>query len=278
MAEETPPEHVPPGVDASRSSPARLYDYYLGGRHNLAVDRELGDRLRAAVPDLEDGVWANRAFHQRAARWLAEQQGVRQFIDIGSGLPTQDNTHDVVHKIAPGAHVVYVDHDPMVAAYASELLAGDGTTAVITADVREPDAILNDLAVRELIDFTEPVGLLMTAVLHFVADGSDPWRLVARYLAAVPPGSYLALSHFTADKMPTRAIQDGQDTYAQATESIYPRTLAEVERFFAGLELVPPQEGTDPAVSYVGVWGAEDPVAADSDGSRGLYCGVARRP
>ncbi|MGH3397287.1 MAG: SAM-dependent methyltransferase, partial [Streptosporangiaceae bacterium] len=123
MAEESPSEHVPPGVDASRPSPARLYDYYLGGSHNLAVDRELGDRFRAAVPDLEDGVWANRAFHQRAAAWLADQAGVRQFIDIGSGLPTRDNTHDVVHKVAPRAHVVYVDHDPMVAAYASELLA-----------------------------------------------------------------------------------------------------------------------------------------------------------
>jgi hypothetical protein len=132
MADETPSEPVPAGVDASRPSPARLYDYYLGGSHNLAVDRELGDRLRAAVPDLEDGVWANRAFHQRAAAWLAEQAGVRQFIDIGSGLPTRDNTHDVVHKVAPQAHVVYVDHDPMVAAYASELLVGDGTTAVIT--------------------------------------------------------------------------------------------------------------------------------------------------
>jgi hypothetical protein len=157
MAEETPSEHVPAGVDASRPSPARLYDYYLGGSHNFAVDRELGDRFRAAVPDLEDGVWANRAFHQRAATWLAEQAGVRQFIDIGSGLPTRDNTHDVVHKVAPGAHVVYVDHDPMVRAYASEL------------------------------------------------------------------------------------------------------------------------PGADPAVSYVGVRGAEDPVAADTDGSRGLYCGVARR-
>jgi hypothetical protein len=278
MSEEPPAEHVPPGVDASRPSPARLYDYYLGGNHNFAVDRALGEQLRAGVPDLADGVWANRSFHQRAATWLASEQGIRQFLDIGSGLPTQNNTHDVVHKVVPGAHVVYVDHDPMVAAYASELLAGDGTTAVITADVREPDAILTNPVVRELIDFDQPVGLLMTAVLHFVADGSDPWGLVARYLAAVPPGSYLTLSHFTADKMPPRAIQAGQDTYARATESIYPRTLAEVERFFAGLDLVPPQPGTDPAISYVGVWGAEDAVAADSDGSRGLYCGVARRP
>lgn len=278
MAEETPSEDVPPGVDASRPSPARLYDYYLGGTHNFAMDRALGDQLRAAVPDLEDGVWANRAFHQRAATYLADQQGVRQFIDIGSGLPTRDNTHDVVHKVAPGAHVVYVDHDPMVAAYARELLAADGSTAVITADVREPEATLSHPIVRELIDFTEPVGLLMTAVLHFVADGSDPWGLVATYVAAVPAGSYLALSHFTADKIPPQAVRAGQDIYARATESIYPRSLAEIERFFTGLDLVPPQPGTDPAISYVGVWGAEDPVAADSDGSRGLYCGVGRRP
>ena len=278
MAEQTSAEQAPPGVDPSRPSPARLYDYYLGGTHNFAVDRELGDRLRAAVPDLEDGVWANRAFHQRAATWMAEQAGLRQFIDIGSGLPTRDNTHDVVHKVAPAARVVYADHDPMVEALAADLLIADGTTAVITADAREPDAILDHPVVRELIDFTLPVGLLMTAVLHFVADGSDPAGLVARYAAAVPPGSYLALSHFTADKMPPRAIQAGQNSYSQATESIYPRTLAEVERLFDGLDLVPPQPGAPPAISYVGVWGAEDPVAADSDGSRGLYCGVARRP
>src|SRR5262245_2194357 len=163
------PGHPPPGVDASRPSPARLYDYYLGGTHNLPVDREYGDRFKAAVPDLLDGVWANRAFHQRAATWLAQRAGIAQFIDIGSGLPTRDNTHEVVHAVVPGARVVYVDHDPMVAAYSADLLAGDGSTGVVTADLRDPDTVLDDPVMRALIDFGQPVGLLMTAVLHFVA-------------------------------------------------------------------------------------------------------------
>jgi hypothetical protein len=271
------PDWVPPGVDPTRPSPARLYDYYLGGTHHLPVDAEFGAILKERVPDLLDGVWANRAFHQRAATWMA-RAGVRQFIDIGSGLPTQNNTHEVVLPVAPDARVEYVDHDPMVAAYAARLLAGHGQTAVITADLREPESILGNPAVLELIDFSQPVGLLMTAVLHFVADGSDPHALVARYVAATAPGSYLALSHFTADKIPPRAAQAGQETYETATESLYARTLADVERFFDGLDLVPPYEGAAPAITFAGIWGAEDPDAADTDGSRGMYCGVGRRP
>jgi hypothetical protein len=272
------PGQVPPGVDPSRPSPARLYDYYLGGTHHLPVDREVGDRLKAAVPDVEDGVWANRGFHQRAAVWLAAEAGLRQFIDIGSGLPTQSNTHEAVHKVTPGARVVYVDNDPIVALYAGQLLAADGTTAVITADLRDPEAVLGAPGLRELIDFTEPVGLLMTAVLHFVADGSGPHALVRRYAEAAAPGSYLALSHFTADGMPPAFVQAGQDTYARATERIYPRSRADVLRFFDGLDLVPPRRGEPGGLTYVGVWGAEDPETADTDGSRGLYCGVARVP
>ena len=272
------PEQAMPGVDDTRPSPARLYDYYLGGTHNLPVDREFGDKLKAAVPDLEDGIWANRAFHQRAASWMAAEAGIRQFIDIGSGLPTQDNTHEAVHAIAPGAHVVYVDNDPMVAAYAGKLLVPDGTTAVITMDLRDPDAVLGHPDLRAMIDFTEPVGLLMTAVIHFVADGSDPHGLVRRYVAAAAAGSYLALSHFTADRMPPTQVQAGRDMYDLATESIYPRSRAEVTRFFDGMErLVAPQpDGERPAVTYVSMWRADDPTTADSDGARGLYCGVAR--
>jgi hypothetical protein len=270
-------QNVPPGVDPSKTSPARLYDYYLGGTHNFPADREAAEKLRAAAPDVVDSLWANRGFHGRAAVWMAKR-GIRQFLDIGSGLPTQNNTHQSVHKVAPDARVVYVDNDPMVAAYAAELLAGDGTTAVITADVRDPDALLGHPALRGLIDFTEPAGVLVTAVLHYVPDGSDPWGLVARYMAAVAPGSYLALSHGTYDNIPPQAVRGFVDLMAKAAEPAYLRSKAEVERFFDGLELVPPYTGAEPTVSYVGLWGAEDPDAADSDGSRGLYCGVARRP
>jgi S-adenosyl methyltransferase len=270
-------QRVPPGVDPDTPSPARLYDYFLGGTDNFPADREAAEKIRARMPELADAAWANRGFHQRTALWLAGSRGIRQFIDIGSGLPTPNNTHQAVQKVAPDARVVYVDHDPMVRAYASALLTGDGSTRFVAADLRDPDRVLTDPGTRELIDFGRPVGLLMTAVLHFVADGSDPHGLVALYSAALAPGSYLALSHLTADQKPPAATSALLDAYAGATEQLYPRTRAEVARFFDGLELVPPYEGAAPAVTYVGEWGAEDPELADSDGSRWSYGGVARR-
>jgi hypothetical protein len=269
-------QSVPPGVDSTRPSPARLYDYYLGGTANFAVDREAAERLKAAAPDLIDAVRANRRFHGRAAVWLAEQ-GIRQFIDIGSGLPTQNNTHDAVHTVAPGARVVYVDIDPMVAAHAGALLAGDGTTTVITADLRDPGALLAHPAVAGLIDFAAPAAVLLTSVLHFVPDGMDPWGMVAQYMAAAAPGSYLALSHATADNMPPRAVQAGLETYAHSTDPVYLRSRAEVQRFFDGLDLVEPCDGAEPGVTYAGLWGARGPAAETSAGSQGYYCGVARR-
>lgn len=268
---------IPPGVDPARPSPARLYDYLLGGTNYLPVDREVGEKLKLAVPDVVDSVMANRGFHGRAAVWMADH-GIRQFIDLGSGLPTQNNTHESVRRVVPGARVVYVDIDPMVAAHAGTLLAGDGSTAVITADLREPDAVLGHPDLRRLIDFSEPAGLLMTAVVHFVADDCDPRRLVSRYLAALAPGSYLALSHATRDRLPPRPVQAGMDTIASSTEHLYPRSKTEVERLFDGLELLPPHSGAEPGLTFVGLWGAEDIEAADSDGSRAFYCGVARRP
>ena len=193
-----------------------MYDYVLGGKHNFPVDREAAEWVRERAPDLEDAAWVNRAFHQRAARWMAAERGLRQFLDIGSGLPTEGNTHGIVQRVAPEAHVVYVDLDPMVRAYACELLAHDGTTAVITADMRQPDTVLNDPGLRRLIDLDEPVGLLMTAVLHFVADDNDPWGLVARYMKALAPGSYLALSHVTYDRLPPALVQASSEVYARA--------------------------------------------------------------
>jgi hypothetical protein len=273
----TETDRVPPGVDPLTPSPARLYDYFLGGTNNFQVDRDAADRLRVIMPELSDAAWANRGFHQRAARWIAER-GVRQFIDIGAGLPTTGNTHEVVRQTDQGAAVVYVDNDPMVAAHAADLLAGDESTGFALADMRDPDSVLDHADLRALIDFSRPVALLMTSVVHFVADSSDPYGLVARYMAAVAPGSYLALSHATTDNLPPAMVAAGLDLYAHAAEMLYPRSRAEVARFFVGLELVPPYQGAEARVDYVGSWGAEDPEAADSDGSRVLYCGVARRP
>ncbi|HEX9064303.1 MAG TPA: SAM-dependent methyltransferase [Streptosporangiaceae bacterium] len=270
-------EQVPAGIDPTRPSPARMYDYMLGGTHNFEADRAATEQFRQQMPDLYDAAWANRGFHGRAARWMAIEHGVRQFIDVGSGLPTQSNTHEVVRAVAPDARVVYIDSDPMVLVLARELLTDDGATAVIQADLRDPEAVLGHPDLRRLIDFSQPAGLLMTAVLQFVADEDDPWGLVAQYMAALRPGSFLALSHITMDKLPPRAVQTGVQVYQRATESAHPRTKAEIERFFAGLELVPPYEGAGPELANVGMWGSEDPEAADSDGSRAFYCGVARK-
>ena len=271
-------QQVPPGIDPATPSPARLYDYYLGGTNNFRADRDAAERIRARMPELADAAWANRGFHQRAALWMAGTAGIRQFLDIGSGLPTQNNTHQALHKATREARVVYVDNDELVRVHASALLINAGSTRLVTADLRDPGGVLNHPQTRELIDFSQPVGLLMTAVLHFVADGSDPHGLIARYVAELAPGSYLALSHITADQKPPAAVQTIRDIYADATEQVYPRSRAEVERFFDGLELVPPYEGSAAAVTYVGEWGAEDPDMADSDGSRWAYGGVARRP
>ena len=267
---------VPPGVDPTRPSPARLYDYFLGGTNNFPVDREAAEYLKARIPDVADALWANRGFHGRAAVWMA-RHGIRQFLDIGSGLPTQNNTHESVRRINPEARVVYVDNDPMVAAHAGALLAADGTTAVILADLREPETLLSHPDLLRLIDLAEPVGVLLTDVMHFVADDEDPWGLVAQYMAAVAPGSYLGLSHGTNENLPPVQTQAAAETMAKSTSTVHARSRADVERFFDGLDLVTPYEDAEPAITYAGLWGAEDLEAADTDGSRGFYCGVARR-
>jgi len=271
-----PDPAVPPGVDPAKPSPARLYDYYLGGRNNFESDRKAAEALRQSLPALSDAAWANRGFHQRAATWLATQAGLRQFIDIGSGLPTVGNTHQVVQRVDPAARVVYADIDPMVAAQSAPLLASTQNVALITADLRDPGALLGHPVLRSMIDFTEPAGLLMTAVLPFVADDRDPWGLVARYVGALAPRSYLALSHATSDGLPPLAVHAMVDTYANATEQLTLRSRADVARFFDGMEMVPPYAGATDGLTFVGQWGAVDPGSADSDGSRVVYCGVAR--
>jgi len=249
----------------------------LRGDNHFETDVKATERILSAVPEIRDCAWSNRGFHQRAAKWIAER-GVGQFVDIGSGLPAVGNTHEVVQKVLPGARVVYVDNDPMVAEQGGRLLAEDRSTRVICTDLREPETILGNPEVGELIDFGEPVGLLLTAVMMFVSDSSDPWGLLTRYMDALAPGSYLALSHLTDDYKPPVTAERFRAVFDNATEHLYFRSRAGIARFFDGLELVPPYDGAQPAICYMGVWGAEDPVLADSDGARWLYCGVARRP
>lgn len=267
----------PPGIDASVPSPARIYDYMLGGTYNFQADRDAADKAMAQVPELRDIILANRGFHGRAARWIAEA-GVDQFLDIGSGLPTVGNTHDIVRAVHPDAKVAYVDIDPMVAQCADQLLSHPANTRVIVADMREPRALLSQPELCELLDFSAPIGLLITGVLHFVADESDPWGLMASYVSALAPGSYMALTHSTYDNVPPRSVQAGREEYAQASQQMHFRTKREVERMFDGLELIPPYTGAGPVLAYLGEWHAEDRDEADSDGSRWGYCGVGRRP
>jgi len=267
----------PEGLDVTKPSPARIYDYMLRGTNHFAADAAAAERILTVVPEIRDCAWSNRGFHQRAAAWIANQ-GVRQFLDIGSGLPTVGNTHDVVSKIHPDARVVYVDNDPMVERYSQELLDDSGRVSVLCADLRDPGSILDHPAVRKLIDPEEPTGLLMTAVLMFVADEDDPWSLVARYVAAMRPGSCMSLSHLTDDAKPPLAVDGFRRVFDHATEQMHFRSKAQIARFFDGLEVIPPYEGAAPAITYSGLWGAEDVQMADSDGSRWLYCAVARKP
>jgi hypothetical protein len=274
----TESEKAPPGVDPATPTPARLYNYYLGGTSYFPIDREVAEDLRSRLPELSDAAWANRGFHHRAARWMASEHGVRQFLDLGSGLPTKGTTHDAVRQLAPDARLVYVDNDPMVLEYARTLLNGTARTAVIEGDMREPEQLFATPAFTGLIDLSEPLGLLLTGVLQFVDDATDPWGLMARYRAAMAPGSYVAISHCTADRLPPAAVQAINETYARTAYPMYLRDRAEVERLFEGFELVSPFAGAEPGLTFAGNWGAEDARAADSDGSRILYCGVARRP
>lgn len=268
---------APQGVDDSRPTPARIYDYMLRGKNFFDIDAKAAEQILSAAPEIRDAAFSNRGFHQRAAKWIA-QQGVRQFVDIGSGLPTVGNTHEVVQKVHSDARVVYVDNDPMVALHSQAIIEGGGTISVICADLRDPESIVEDSEFRRLIDLSQPTGLLITGVMMFVPEEADPFGLVSRYVHQMAPGSYLSLSHLTDEHKPPAAAEGFRRVFDTATEHLYFRPRAQVARFFDGLELVPPYEGAKPEVTFTGIWGAEDPQLADSEGSRWLYCGVARIP
>lgn len=225
-------------VDPTVPSVARIYDYAIGGKDNFKVDRDVAQALVAEVPEALLFARENRSFLRRAVRFLAAECGIRQFIDNGSGLPTADNVHQIAQRSQPGARVVYVDNDPVVLAYGRALLADDGNTVVLQADMTAPEAITADDRTRQLIDFTEPTAVLYVSVLHCITDDANPSEVVARMLDAVPSGSYLVLSHI---------VSDDPDAAAQFTEFMTSSTTwgrvrspQEVAEFFAGLEILEP--------------------------------------
>jgi hypothetical protein len=226
------------GLDTSVAHPARVYDYWLGGKDNFAADREAAERVLAVAPGLRFRVRANRAFLRRATEFLAKS-GIRQFLDIGTGIPTADNTHEVAQRAAPEARVVYVDNDPVVLLHASALLrsTAEGATQYLQADLREPEKILDQA--EELLDFRRPVAVMLLGVLHLIQDSEDPWSIVAQLMTPMPSGSYLTISHPAIDTH--RAQTEAQRVYNQNVST--PQTLRtrdEVARFFTGLELVEP--------------------------------------
>ncbi len=227
-------------IDTSVAHIARVYDYWLGGKDNFGPDREAGDEAITAYPQLVSSVRANRAFLARTVRYLAEEAGIRQFLDIGTGIPTANNTHEVAQSIAPEARVVYADNDPMVLAHARALLrsAPEGRTAYLDADVRDPDSILH--AAAGVLDFGQPVAVMLVAILHFVSEDEDPAGIIARFMADLPPGSSLTISHVPSDMHATamKAMGDSLNRLL-AQHSTY-RSREQVTRFFAGLDLVPP--------------------------------------
>jgi SAM-dependent methyltransferase len=225
------------GVDSSRPSVARMYDFYLGGKDNYAVDRAAAQKMMATVPESVHMVASNRAFLVRAVRYLAAEAGVRQFLDIGSGLPTRQNVHEVAQTAAPDSRVVYVDHDPLAVAHGQALLAIDRNTRYIQGDLRQPEQILDDPRVSALIDFDRPVAVLVVAILHFVGDHEDPGDVLRRLRERMAPGSYLVISHILDDPRPHEI---GRILNAAGAPSWYPRTREQILPFLEGFELIWP--------------------------------------
>jgi hypothetical protein len=257
-------------IDTSVAHVARVYDYWLGGKDNFAADRVAGDQAIQAYPDIVYSVRANRAFLARTVRYLAGEAGIRQFLDIGTGIPTANNTHEVAQDVAPGSNVVYVDNDPVVLTHARALLVSgqQGNTNYIDADLRDTGRILDEAALT--LDFSRPVAIMLMAILQHIDEAEDPYAIVDSLLAAVPPGSYLAISHPAADIETEAMAQMAERLNKLMAEKVTFRTRPQVARFFEGLDLV------DPGMVRVQEWRPASEMEAKSPAA--LWGGVGRKP
>ncbi|MFF4899817.1 SAM-dependent methyltransferase [Streptomyces sp. NPDC001068] len=254
----------PVEIDTSKPHPARIYDYLLGGKDNYEVDRKAGDQLAAVAPEVWISVRANRGFLQRAVRYVIDS-GVHQILDVGTGLPTSPNVHEIAQETGADVRVAYVDNDPIVKAHADALLNRAGTTSIVLADLRDPKSVVEHPEVRRIIDFDRPVALFLVAILHFIRDAEEPERIVATLRDALPAGSILVLSHATDD---FAERSEAQAVYNNATASMNLRSRARIEQFFDGFELV------EPGLVQVPFW---RPDATPPEGAQaiGFYGGVA---
>jgi hypothetical protein len=264
------------GIDVNTPNVARMWDYQLGGKDNFAADRAaaeaVNDALRKAnAPDGRDAARENRAFLHRAVRYLAGEAGVHQFIDIGAGLPTQGNVHEIAQEIAPAARVVYVDYDPVVLVHSRALLASEPQATIVQADMRHPEEILAKPELRGLIDLSQPVAVLLIATLHLIPDEEDPASMVDRLVAELPVGSYLTITHATLEgRAEAAAALSEQFARSRATTPIVPRSRADIGRFLAGVELI------EPGLTFASDW-RPDPAQAAGPGARWLLAGVGRK-
>jgi S-adenosyl methyltransferase len=263
-----------PEIDSSKPHAARMYNYFLGGENHFAADRAAAAEVLRHSPSVRIAARENRAFLGRAVRYLAAEAGIRQFLDVGSGLPTADNVHNVAQASAPSSRVVYADNDPLVLAHARALLdsAPAGRTGYIHGDLRDPAAILSDPVTRDVLDFGRPIGLILAAILHFVRDDDNPRQIIATLLDALPSGSYLAASHLTTEHDPA-ATGAGQHAMQRAGITMQKRNSAEFEQLaFHGLELLPP------GVVLVSEWRPAVSGPRPTPAEVNCYGGVARKP
>jgi hypothetical protein len=241
-----------PDLGEDIPNPARMYDYFLGGHHNFAADRAAGERVRAVYPDVMHAAQANRAFLRRVVRFM-RAQGIDQFLDLGSGIPTAGNVHEVAQQDHPAARVVYVDMEPVAVIHSTTILEGNANATIIEADARQPEQIFAHPTVQHFLDFTRPVGVLMLALLHFIVDDQAAQALVQRYRAALASGSYIAISHASLEEVPPAVVTQFEQVYSRSTTPVKTRVRAAVAPLFANLELV------DPGIVYVPLWHPEGP-------------------
>jgi hypothetical protein len=267
----------PVDLHTDRPHPARVYDYMLGGKDNFEADRKAAEQALAVNPTGRAGPLENRAFMVRAVRYLAAEAGIRQFLDIGTGIPTSPNVHEVAQSAAPASRIAYADNDPVVLAHARALMNSgpDGRTVYIDGDMRVPDSILNAPALSEILDLSLPVGLLLIAVLHLIDDAQEAYGYCRRYVAAMPSGSYLVVTHLSDDLAPER-IRNVSQSMRQRGMTLVPRSKAGIERFFDGLDLV------EPGLELAHRWRPDPGTVSGShpgyDADVSIYSAVARKP